>query len=188
MLKELNYEINYITMQKNIIYDIRYVRRAGLMLTSNGIRSLVETAATELLNRGSITVEQRLAIHNVSGPSSMTAEKQYVMRMEDSREANMMMSGFAEACPSPGTKSVTSASSEPQRCFTSHASQAVTVPYTQQVPPWSAPTATSIGSFGPVRINFAEIINDAGYKYIYHFIYHTYYIIYYNSITVRSHF
>jgi len=52
----------------------------GIRITTTGIRSLVESAASDKLYRGEITFAQRDAVTNINGHSSQTARDYYVQR------------------------------------------------------------------------------------------------------------
>lgn len=62
----------------------------GVHITTNTIRSLVETASEKLKNRGLISGEDRVAISNVNGHSGRTAMDYYVQqnRITDARLSN----------------------------------------------------------------------------------------------------
>jgi hypothetical protein len=53
--------------------------RLGLHITTNSIRSLIETKAKSLLEEGKISLQTREAVSNINGHSSATVESYYLM-------------------------------------------------------------------------------------------------------------
>jgi hypothetical protein len=72
-----------------------FMRTQNLGITSNTIRSLVETTSNDLYNEDKITKSVKESVHNINGHSSATSKRYYVMK---TREADILNSRiFMEA-------------------------------------------------------------------------------------------